>query len=72
MALLSAMPARSAPILITLATTSRLQAPHKTQRGKLVRIAAANPRPLTMPSLADIVCAAIISGMENSADHSGR
>src|SRR5882672_2923331 len=65
------MPPRSAPILTTLATTRRPHAPHRTHLGYRSRTTPANPRPVTIPSRAHIICTALIRGNENSAVQRG-
>jgi len=66
----SAIPPKSAPILITLATVSSKQAPHNTQRDYRRRTTAAKPRPVIIPSREHINCTAAIRGKANSAVHS--
>src|ERR1043165_8624807 len=67
----SAMPPRSAPMLMTLATVRSKQAPHNTQRGYRFLTTAARPRPVTIPSRAHINCTAAIMGKEKIAVHRG-
>src|SRR6187399_1094082 len=67
----SAMPPRSAAMLITFAMTSRAQAPQSTHREYRLRITLARPRPVTSPSRAHMSCAAVIRGNENRAVQSG-
>src|SRR5271165_5229529 len=50
-----AMPPRSAPMLTTFATTSKTQAPHRTQRGEWRRTTPARPSPVTRPSRAHMI-----------------
>src|SRR3954453_3421551 len=67
----SAIPARSAPILITFAETSSEQHSQRTGGGYRVRMTLASPRPVTSPNRAHINCTPTISGRNKSAVHSG-
>ena len=67
----SAIPPRSAAMLITFATISSAHATSSAQRGYLRRMTPARPRPVTMPRRAHINCTDAINGNENSAVHNG-
>jgi len=66
-AVVSRIPARSAPMFTTFATISSKHAIQSTHFRCRVRITPASPRPVTMPSRAHINCTEIIRGIVSSA-----
>ena len=58
-------------MLMTFATTRRVQAPHRIGREYRRRMTPANPRPETIPSRAHISWTAAMSGKEKSAVQRG-
>src|SRR5438128_2343372 len=69
-AVVSAIPSRSAAMLIVLAIPSRAHANHVTQSGYRRRMTPASPSPVTRPSRAHISWIAAIKGNEKNAVHS--
>jgi hypothetical protein len=66
----SAMPLRSAAMLIVLAMSSAAEAATTRGFGKRLHNAPASPSPVTMPMRAHIICTAAISGQVSQAVHS--
>lgn len=66
----SAMPERSAPTLMVLATNKTTQASMRTQRGNFWRSALARPFPVTMPICAHMNWTQPMNGQVMKAVHS--
>jgi len=63
----SAMPARSAPMLIVFAMSSATHAPSRSGLGNFSLSAAMRPLPVTMPMRAHIVCTDAMRGHKKTA-----